>query len=93
MRAAVVMFTVVFLGLPADASARLRVAASFYPLAHFAEQVGGGHVAVENIMPPGAEPHEYEPSPRDSYTTAGGSTPGPRRWGNRWARRAFSPFG
>jgi zinc transport system substrate-binding protein len=65
MRAAVVMFTVVFLGLPADASARLRVAASFYPLAHFAEQVGGGHVAVENIMPPGAEPHEYEPSPRD----------------------------
>jgi zinc transport system substrate-binding protein len=66
MRTALVIIAVVFLaGLPAGASGGLRVAASFYPLAHFAEQVGGRHVAVENIMPPGAEPHEYEPSPRD----------------------------
>lgn len=41
------------------------MAASFYPLAHFAEQVGVEHVRVEHIMPAGAEPHEYEPSPRD----------------------------
>jgi zinc transport system substrate-binding protein len=65
MRRAWFIIVVVFLSLPAEASAKLRVAASFYPLAHFAEQVGGGHVAVENIMPPGAEPHEYEPTPRD----------------------------
>jgi zinc transport system substrate-binding protein len=48
-----------------SAAERLRVAASFYPLAHFAEQVGGDCVDVVNISPPGAEPHEFVPPPRD----------------------------
>ncbi|MDD4319010.1 MAG: zinc ABC transporter substrate-binding protein [Candidatus Peribacteraceae bacterium] len=43
----------------------LPVAASFYPLAHFAEQVGGGHVRVRQVLPSGVEPHDYEPSPGD----------------------------
>jgi zinc transport system substrate-binding protein len=43
----------------------LKVAASFYPLAHFAGEVGGDLADVTNIMPPGAEPHEFEPTPRD----------------------------
>jgi zinc transport system substrate-binding protein len=46
-------------------SEKLKVVASFYPLAHFAAQVGAEHVEVINIMPPGAEPHEFEPTPRD----------------------------
>jgi zinc transport system substrate-binding protein len=50
------------------AAERLRVAASFYPLAHFAEQVGGDYVDVVNISPPGAEPHEFVPPPRDFKT-------------------------
>jgi len=49
------------------ASDKLKVAASFYPLAHFAEQVGGDLIEVINIMPPGAEPHEFEPTPRDIH--------------------------
>src|SRR6188474_1917871 len=47
-----------------DAGAKIKVAASFYPLAHFASKVGGGFVSVTNITPAGSEPHEFEPSPR-----------------------------
>jgi zinc transport system substrate-binding protein len=50
------------------AAERLNVAASFYPLAHFAEQVGGDYAEVVNISPPGAEPHEFVPPPRDFKT-------------------------
>lgn len=44
---------------------RLPVAASFYPLAHFAEKAGGADVEVLMITPPGAESHDFEPTPRD----------------------------
>lgn len=44
---------------------KLSVVASFYPLAHFAEQVGGTAVTVDTIVPPGLEPHDFEPTPRD----------------------------
>ncbi len=47
------------------ASSKIKITASFYPLAHFAEQVGGENVIVTNIMPPGSEPHEFEPTPGD----------------------------
>jgi zinc transport system substrate-binding protein len=44
---------------------RETVVASFYPLAFAAEQVGGEAVSVENLTPPGAEPHDLEVSPGD----------------------------
>lgn len=44
---------------------KIMVVASFYPLAEFARQAGGDLVEVKNITPAGAEPHEYEPTPRD----------------------------
>jgi zinc transport system substrate-binding protein len=40
------------------------VVAAFYPLAFAAEQVGRKKVEVENLTPPGAEPHDLEVSPR-----------------------------
>lgn len=43
----------------------LQVAATFFPLADFASTIGGDAVSVTQIVPDGAEPHEYEPSPRD----------------------------
>ena len=50
----------------ADRSAgRIRVVASFYPLYELAGQIGGPHLDVANITPGGAEPHDYEPTPRD----------------------------
>ncbi len=60
----IVVFCLFCYGI-SGASEKLNVVASFYPLAHFAEQVGSEHVKVVNIMPPGVEPHEFEPTPRD----------------------------
>lgn len=44
---------------------RERVAAAFYPLAYAAQTLGGNRVDVENLTPPGAEPHDLEVSPSD----------------------------
>ncbi len=43
---------------------KLQVVASIAPLAYFAERIGGAHVAVSVMVPPGGNPHSYEPSPR-----------------------------
>lgn len=44
---------------------KLDVIVSFYPLQEWAEKIGGEYVRVENITPAGAEPHDFEPSPKD----------------------------
>lgn len=44
----------------AGVSDRPQVVASFYPLAFVVEEVGGDLVDVENLTPPGAEPHDLE---------------------------------
>ena len=44
---------------------KLKVAASFYPLAYFAEQISGGLAEVSSITPLGIEPHDFEPTPKD----------------------------
>lgn len=44
---------------------RTSVAAAFYPLAYAAQEIGGDEVAVRNLTPPGAEPHDVELSARD----------------------------
>lgn len=46
-------------------SARLKIAASFYVLGDFAKRVGGNNVDVITIIPASADPHEYEPTPKD----------------------------
>lgn len=52
--------------VPQEAEAKnLSVVATFYPLEDFARHVGGETVTVESIVPAGAEPHEYEPTPQD----------------------------
>ena len=52
-------------GSDGHSSTRETVVASFYPVAFAAEQVGGEAVSVENLTPPGAEPHDLEVSPSD----------------------------
>src|ERR1051326_429361 len=49
---------------PAASTTKVKVAAAFYPLAHFAQQVGGDNVDVTNVTPAGEEPHDYEPTPK-----------------------------
>lgn len=48
-----------------EAPKKLSVYTSLYPYQFFAEQIGGGRVEVHNLVPPGAEPHEFEPTPKD----------------------------
>ena len=42
----------------------LSITTSFYPLAEFAQNVGGDLVHVTSLTPPGTEPHSFEPSPK-----------------------------
>ena len=44
---------------------KLSVYASFYPMYDFAQKVGGDRVEVHNMVPPGTEPHDWEPAPSD----------------------------
>jgi zinc transport system substrate-binding protein len=44
------------------------VIASFYPLEEAASQVGGNLITVENLTPPGVEPHDLELAPDDIET-------------------------
>jgi zinc transport system substrate-binding protein len=51
-------------GGSAVGDAHVEATAAFYPLQYVTEQVGGDHVHVENLVKPGAEPHDLELSPR-----------------------------
>jgi len=41
----------------------MKVMASIFPVADMARQIGGEHVEVHTILPPGASPHVFEPAP------------------------------
>ncbi|MGP4042062.1 metal ABC transporter solute-binding protein, Zn/Mn family [Gracilibacillus sp. D59] len=40
----------------------LQVYATLYSLAYFTEEIGGEFVEVETILPPGSDPHNFEPT-------------------------------
>jgi zinc transport system substrate-binding protein len=44
---------------------RLSVYASFYPMYDFAVKIGGDKADVTNLVPAGAEPHDWEPAAAD----------------------------
>ncbi|MFQ5645952.1 MAG: metal ABC transporter substrate-binding protein [bacterium] len=48
----------------ARAAPGLKLTATIFPLADIAKQVGGEAVKTEFILPPGADPHIFEPTPR-----------------------------
>lgn len=51
---------------PAADDGTLTVITTTEILADVARNVGGDRVAVTPVVPPGADPHSYEPSPRDA---------------------------
>lgn len=55
---------------PGSTSGRTDVVVSFYPLAYLAEQIGGEHVKVTDLTPPGKEPHELELTPQQVATAS-----------------------
>src|SRR2546430_1167468 len=50
---------------------RLSVVATTTQIADWTRAVGGGDVAVHQILQPNTDPHEYEPRPKDVEATAG----------------------
>jgi zinc transport system substrate-binding protein len=46
-----------------EATGQIKVATTIIPLGEFVHAVGGDRVAVTVLVPPGAEPHTFEPSP------------------------------
>jgi zinc transport system substrate-binding protein len=49
----------------AAGTGRLQVAVTLFPLYDFAREVGGDRVEVRMLIPPGVEPHNFEPRPED----------------------------
>ena len=43
---------------------KLKIVTSFYPLAYIASEVAGDRATVEDLTPPGSEPHDFEPTLR-----------------------------
>jgi len=46
-----------------ETSGQIKVATTIVPLGEFVHAVGGTRVSVTVLVPPGAEPHTFEPSP------------------------------
>ncbi|WP_333593405.1 metal ABC transporter substrate-binding protein [Anaerospora hongkongensis] len=58
-------------GKPAPTSTagdKIKVVATIYPVYEFAKQVGGDKIDLVMLIPPGAEPHEWEPTAKDLIT-------------------------
>lgn len=49
-------------------SSKPQIVVSLYPLQDFAKKIGGPYVDVVNLVPPGTEPHNFEPTPQDMIT-------------------------
>jgi zinc transport system substrate-binding protein len=50
---------------------KIKVAATIFPLADIVKNVGGDLVDVVTIMPPGASPHTFEPTPETVGSVSG----------------------
>lgn len=46
-------------------NSKLSVVTTLFPLYEFAKEVGGENIDVTLLLPPGAEPHSFEPKPSD----------------------------
>lgn len=49
---------------------RLKVVTTLFPLYDFARNVGGAKADVVLLLPPGVEPHSFDPKPRDIVTVS-----------------------
>ncbi|HEX7004164.1 MAG TPA: metal ABC transporter substrate-binding protein [Trueperaceae bacterium] len=65
------LITALYLLLSANALGQVRVVASIAPYGDLAHQVGGEAVEVSVMLPAGASPHTFEPSPRDAARISG----------------------
>jgi manganese/iron transport system substrate-binding protein len=62
---AAAMLMLAAFALPSTAAERLKVVTTFTILADMASNVAGGKADVVSIIKPGAEVHQYQPTPKD----------------------------
>src|SRR5215204_2368043 len=48
---------------PASAQSKLKVVATVAPITNIVQNVGGGRIDLQGIIPPGVDSHTFEPSP------------------------------
>lgn len=53
-----------------ESSEKLKVFTTVYPLQFFTEQIAGDKASVESILPPGSDPHTYEPTSKEMIEIA-----------------------
>lgn len=58
---------------PQERGGEITAIATFFPLYEFTKAVAGERVEVVMLVPPGIEPHDWDPSPRDMERVAGAS--------------------
>lgn len=61
----VLVVATILTGCGGSSGGKRTIVAAFYPLAYAAEKIGGPTFAVDNLTPPGAEPHDLELTPRE----------------------------
>lgn len=74
-----IIFLLLVLQSYAYAEDRIKVVTTIPPIAFFIENIGGSSVDVKTMIPPGGNPHTYEPTPKqmnmlskaDLYVKAG----------------------
>lgn len=49
---------------------RISIYTTVYPLQYFAERIGGEHVKVKSIYPPGSDEHTFDPTQKDMIALA-----------------------
>lgn len=49
---------------------KLKIYTTVYPLEYFTKRIGGNHVEVSSIYPPGSNEHTFEPTQRDMMNVA-----------------------
>lgn len=69
----VAMTTAAYFAVPsaAQSGTRLRVVTGTAILLDLTRRVGGEHVDASSVVPPGADPHTYQPTPRDIQSLQG----------------------
>ncbi|QQS59285.1 zinc ABC transporter substrate-binding protein [Candidatus Peregrinibacteria bacterium] len=50
---------------PSGEKKKITVVSALFPLYDFAKQIGGNSVEAYLLLPPGTEPHDFEPTPSD----------------------------
>lgn len=50
---------------PQEETGRISIVTTTFPLYDFAKNIGGADVDVKLLLPPGTEPHAFEPTPTD----------------------------